>query len=683
MVSSGVLRGFGTVLRNWLGRHLGNRWLALLAGLGITGLLQSSTATSLMAASFTASGTLGLAPALAVMLGANVGTTLVVQLLSFDTSLLAPLALLSGLLLFRLGDGPRLESLGQCLIGLGLMLLALALLGHSLQQIEASPAFVAVIHGLEGDPLIALLLAALLTWACHSSVAVVLLVASLAQAGLVSLPIALALVLGANLGGALPALGVAGSRVARRLPLGNLLVRLLGCLLVLPWLTALAQPANALGGAAAVWFHSAFNLALALLAIGFTGPLAALLARLLPEEAQSDDPGMPRYLDEAGLEVANIGLANATREVLRLADMASLMLRATSGLLQRPEAKVAAEIRRQDQALDQLSAAIRAYLADLGQDGLGDSDADRAQEILLFAINIEHIGDLVANSLLPLAMRWAGRSRAGSEFELGRMLPLQAAIEESLHLAISAFLREDLDAALRLVARKKLLQRLEVDASRERFRRLRDDRGAWWSPVTCSSAFSATTDASTIMSPPWPIRCSNAAASIRWRSGRTSQGKGRDRHAPPDLRRTPFQGRRTPAPGARPVPRPATGGAARPPPACRQRPAGRGRALVPRAWRGFARLRLSGAQWQRQRPARVWRGRLRRCRAGPGAGVSRWAPGQRTGTGRARRRRPADARLSSAVGALSGEPAIAAGQAPAVGGQDQPAQQHEGEERQP
>ncbi len=130
-----------------------------------------------------------------------------------------------------------------------------------------------MIHGLEGDPLIALLLAALLTWACHSSVAVVLLVASLAQAGLVSLPIALALVLGANLGGALPALGVAGSRVARRLPLGNLLVRLLGCLLVLPWLTALAQPANALGGAAAVWFHSAFNLALALLAIGFTGPL--------------------------------------------------------------------------------------------------------------------------------------------------------------------------------------------------------------------------------------------------------------------------------------------------------------------------------------------------------------------------------------------------------------------------
>ncbi|MGV8248537.1 Na/Pi cotransporter family protein, partial [Pseudomonas aeruginosa] len=132
-------------------------------------LLQSSTATSLMAASFTASGTLGLAPALAVMLGANVGTTLVVQLLSFDTSLLAPLALLSGLLLFRLGDGPRLESLGQGRMGLALMLLALPWLGTPLHQMGASPAFVAVTPGLEADRRFPLLPAALLPWAAHPS----------------------------------------------------------------------------------------------------------------------------------------------------------------------------------------------------------------------------------------------------------------------------------------------------------------------------------------------------------------------------------------------------------------------------------------------------------------------------------------------------------------------------------
>ncbi|MND57818.1 Na+/Pi-cotransporter [compost metagenome] len=479
MISSGVLRGFGTALRNWLGRRLGNRWLALLAGLGVTGLLQSATAASLMAASFTASGTLGLAPALAVMLGANVGTTLVVQLLSFDTSLLAPLALLAGLVLFRLRDDLRLESVGQCLIGLGLMLLALTLLGQSLESIEGSDVFIAAVAGLQGDPLITLLLAALLTWACHSSVAVVLLVASLAATGLVSLPTALALVLGANLGGALPALGVARTRAARRLPLGNLLVRLFGCLLALPWLSQLGALAVPLGGSAVVYFHTAFNLALAVLVIGLTGPLAALLVRLLPDEPEPDDPGMPLYLDEAGLEVANIGLANATREALRLADMAILMLRRTTGLIEKPDSVAVSEIRRQDQALDQLSAAIRAYLADIGHDGMSDGDADRAQEILLFTINIEHVGDLVANSLLQQVMRKAGRGRAFSAFELEQVLPLQAAIDESLHLAISVFMRGDVATAQRLLARKALLRRLEASASREHFRRLREDRTTW------------------------------------------------------------------------------------------------------------------------------------------------------------------------------------------------------------
>ncbi|MDH4558568.1 Na/Pi cotransporter family protein [Pseudomonas sp. BN417] len=479
MISSGVLRGFGTALRNWLGRHLGNRWLALLAGLGITGLLQSSTAASMMAASFTANGTLGLAPALAVMLGANVGTTLVVQLLSFDTSLLAPLCLLAGLVLFRLRDDQRLESVGQCLIGLGLMLLALMLLGQSLESIEGSDVFIAAVAGLQGDPLITLLLAALLTWACHSSVAVVLLVASLAATGLASLPTALALVLGANLGGALPALGVARTRVARRLPLGNLLVRLFGCLLALPWLPLLATLAAPFGAASVVYFHTAFNLVLAVLVIGLTGPLAALLVRLLPDEPEPDDPGMPQYLDEAGLEVANIGLANATREALRLADMAILMLRRTTGLIEKPDSAAVSEIRSQDRSLDQLSAAIRAYLADIGHDGMSDGDADRAQEILLFTINIEHVGDLVANSLLQQVMRKAGRGRAFSAFELEQVLPLQAAIDESLHLAISVFMRGDLAAAQRLLARKALLRRLEASASREHFRRLREDRTTW------------------------------------------------------------------------------------------------------------------------------------------------------------------------------------------------------------
>ncbi|OLF53951.1 Na/Pi cotransporter family protein [Pseudomonas chlororaphis] len=482
MISSALLRGFGTQLRQWLGQHLDNRWMALLSGIAITGVLQSSTAVSLMASSFTATGALGLAPALAVMLGANIGSTLVVQLLSVDMSILAPLVLLGGFIVLRLRDDSRFESLGCALIGLGLMLLALRMLGSTLGDVEGTPVFAALMRGLDGDLLIALLLAALLTWLCHSSVAVVLLVASLAATGLLSSVTALALVLGVNIGAALPALVNADSSVARRLPLGNLLVRLCGAAALLPCLPSLAQsaPVAALDASLqVVYLHSLFNLALALLFIGLTRPMAALLTRLLPEPQRDADPGMPQYLDEAGLAVANIGLSNAAREALRLADMLSLMLDRVLRLFQASTPAGADEVRRVDQSLDLLSAAIRAYLADIGQDGISDQDADRAQEILLFAINLEHAGDILSSSLTQLAARRLRRGEQFSVFELDCIQPLHQAVVDSLSLAITVFLREDLGNAHQLVDRKELVRRLEADASREHFRSLREDRTAW------------------------------------------------------------------------------------------------------------------------------------------------------------------------------------------------------------
>ena len=435
-----------------------------------------------MATSFTAAGTLSLAPALAVMLGANIGSTLVVQLLSFDISIVTPLVLLVGFIVFRLRDDSRFESLGCALIGLGLMLLALRMLGATLGDVEGSAIFQLLMRSLDGELLLALLVATVLAWVCHSSVAVVLLVASLAGAGLLSPSTSMALVLGVNIGGALPSLVNAGSSVARRLPLGNFLVRLSGVLMLLPWVPLLAQP-QLLGqlppALLVVGVHSAFSLVLALLFIGLTGPLAALLTRLLPEPERVVDPGMPLYLDESGLEVANIGLANAAREALRMADMLSSMLSRVLQLLRTSEQASADEVRRIDQSLDLLSAAIRAYLADIGKEGISDQDADRSQEILMFVINLEHAGDILSTSLAQLAARRLRRGEHFSAFELGTLYPLHREVLESLSLAVTVFLREDLPTAHQLVSRKEVVRRLEAMASREHFRTLREDKSAW------------------------------------------------------------------------------------------------------------------------------------------------------------------------------------------------------------
>src|SRR5690242_17674140 len=244
MVRSGIMRAFGPGLRRFLGTALRNRALALLAGIGVTALLQSSTATGLLMTSFAARGLVELVPALAVMLGANVGTTLIVQLLSFDISAVAPVLFLIGLLAFKLGGRTRTRDLGRVAIGLGLMLLSLHTLLGTLAPAENAPSVRALLLAITGEPMLCVLLAAALTWAAHSSAAVVLLVMSLAYSHFVTPVAALALVLGANLGSAINPLlegSSSGVPASRRVPLGNLVNRLVGLVLVLPFLQPIAD----------------------------------------------------------------------------------------------------------------------------------------------------------------------------------------------------------------------------------------------------------------------------------------------------------------------------------------------------------------------------------------------------------------------------------------------------------
>ncbi len=183
MISSGVQRAFGSDLRWILGIGLRTRMRAFLAGLGVTTVLQSSTATALMVSSFTAGGAVDLVPALAVMLGANVGTTLIVQVLSFDISLLFPALIFLGYFAYRRGSSSRLRDLGRVTIGLGLMLLSLHLLSETIRPIESSVVLKNLLASIAFDPIILVLLATIFAWAAHSSVAALLFIMSLATRG--------------------------------------------------------------------------------------------------------------------------------------------------------------------------------------------------------------------------------------------------------------------------------------------------------------------------------------------------------------------------------------------------------------------------------------------------------------------------------------------------------------------
>ena len=286
----------------------------------------------MMIASFSMVGTLALVPALAMMLGANVGTTLIAQFAMVDTRLLVPMLLLGGLFAGNKSGSLVAREVGKALFGLGLMLLSLRLLQATMQPVEHSALLRSLMSSLSGDPLVALLLAAALAWALHSSLAAVLLVMSMGSAGVIASGTLLAMVFGCNLGSAINPLvhAWAGDAAARRLPLGNLINRLVGCaagLLLLPYL---AQGLDAVGldpATGAALAHFLFNLALALLFLPVLPVMADGLERLLPERVRAGDPAQPLYLDQQALDTPAVALANATREVLRMADVVETMLR--------------------------------------------------------------------------------------------------------------------------------------------------------------------------------------------------------------------------------------------------------------------------------------------------------------------------------------------------------------------
>jgi phosphate:Na+ symporter len=296
MVLSGVLRACGPDLRRFLGKALQNRFTAFGAGLGLTALLQSSTATGLMTTSLAADGVVSLVPALAIMLGANVGTTLIVQVLSFNISAAAPVLFIIGLITFRVGGQSLARAVGRICIGLGLILLALHILVDTLAPAEQAPAVRVLLGAITHDPVLCIVIAAALTWAAHSSVAVVLLIMSLAYSHFISAEAALALVLGANLGSAINPLlegATRGDLASRRLPVGNLINRLVGILITLPVLPSLARELATLQPDAAKMtaeFHMLFNLALAVIFIGPLDAVASFLVRILPDRKQPADP---------------------------------------------------------------------------------------------------------------------------------------------------------------------------------------------------------------------------------------------------------------------------------------------------------------------------------------------------------------------------------------------------------
>jgi phosphate:Na+ symporter len=346
------------------------------------------------------------------------------------------------------------------------------MLVQTLAPIEASPTFGVVLGALAGSPLVIMLAAAVIAWAAHSSIAGVLFVATLAGSGAVGPEAALAMVAGANLGSAINPLlqggGRQGDRARLRLPVGNLLNRLAGCAAVLAFLPSLAAWLTVLDPAPVRLVanaHLAFNLATSLLALPLLRPLAWALARLLPDRPELDEAA-PRYLDTQAAAMPAVAMANAQREVLRIADVLERMLTASARAYAEDDRDSAKGLDQMDDVVDRLHRAVLAYLAAIPADRLSEADATRLEDIRAFAIALEHAADVLSRDVARHAAKRLRRGVALAAEDRDDLAALHESLRDQLRLAVAVLMVEDAEAARRLVLAKEMLRATERGAAR-------------------------------------------------------------------------------------------------------------------------------------------------------------------------------------------------------------------------
>ncbi|UCZ73795.1 Na/Pi cotransporter family protein [Dickeya zeae] len=454
IVRTGIMRVYGARLRRTISDSVSRKPLAFLAGIGVTALVQSSNATALLTISFVSQGLIALAPALVIILGADVGTALMVRVLTFDLSWLSPLLIFLGVVFFLGRKQTRAGQLGRVAIGLGLILLALELIVQSATPITQTAGVQVLFSSLTGDVMLDALVGAVFAVVSYSSLAAVLLTATLTASHVISLDAALCLVIGANLGSGIVALANASAQgaLARQVALGSMFFKLIGCLPALPaigYLAGLMESLPLPDAERVIYFHLLYNLVRCLLLLPFAGRMAELCGNLVRVEPDLDPRLRPRHLDVSALDTPTLALANAARETLRIGDVIEQMLKMFQDALQgnRPPVR---EIRKLDDDVDVLYNAIKLYLAQIEKAGLHKRDSQRWAEVIEMALSLEQAGDIIERVICDVDAHAPDGLRGFSTAGQDELNTLYEQLMNNLRLGMSVFLSSDVTSARRL-----------------------------------------------------------------------------------------------------------------------------------------------------------------------------------------------------------------------------------------
>ncbi|HYK97776.1 MAG TPA: Na/Pi cotransporter family protein [Candidatus Acidoferrales bacterium] len=476
LVGEGLQRAAGTRLRHLLSTLTGNRLKALLVGAGVTAVLQSSSATSVMLVGFASAGLLSLRQTIGVILGADIGTTVTVQLLAFDLLALSPLVVFIGFVLWASARG-TISYIGQAILGFGFLFLGMKLVADGTAPLTRSALFGDLLRALTDQPLLLLLIAAALTGAVRSSAAIIGLALSLATAGALPLVAAIPIIFGANIGTAVTALlaAIGQNAEARRVAAAHAAFKVVGVILFYPFIAPFAdlvsrtapdvprQIANA---------HTIFNVVVAALFLPASDWAASAFTRLIPERGTTDVGAI--YLNPQTLDTPAVALGQALRETLRMGDVVVRSLRESVAVLERNDEALMRRVVSRDDVIDRLEEDIKQFLIQLGAHPLTEEQSERETALIFVIANLEEIGDVIEKNLMELAEK---KIRGGHTFSAqgwGEIADVFAMVIENLELALSALASQDASIAEKVIRHKTRINLLERQLRQKHIQRLHE-----------------------------------------------------------------------------------------------------------------------------------------------------------------------------------------------------------------
>lgn len=471
LIRTGVERAFMPELKRGL-KNLSNNSLSAAAGGGLAAMfMQSSTAVALIGAGFAVSGMLAPHSALALLLGADLGSAIMAQVLLLPVQAIVPFVTIIGVVVFFKARSRKVKQVGRIMIGFALVLISLSMIRQATSPIGDNAIVQSIAAYFQRDLISAYALGALLAWAMHSSLAAVLTFATFATTGLIAAPVAAALVFGANLGGAvIPfALLWANARPARLVVLGNLVARGGLTLVALALLVLDAIPLHILGlnaGQQAVTLHIVLNIALLLVALPFVGLLTRLAERVVPRHPDNEaDTVSP--LDPGALDHAPLALACAQRELLRMSENVQAILVPVMHLFRNWDPEIARKIERREDEVDRMHFEIKIYVSRLRETAIQPSHEKKTLEIVAIANSLEEAADRIAVNLVALARKMSDEALTFSDQGLADIEHFHDQIATNGQLALSVLTTGDAEAARQLVAEKDRI-RIEEHRLQER-----------------------------------------------------------------------------------------------------------------------------------------------------------------------------------------------------------------------